>query len=96
MSQVAVSIFTKYTQNQQEQLAGMSLNLEQTNFISTQLATLAEQRLALVPDPLNYAVFIQEEANLKGQMQFAQWLLDCSLESQQQLLDIAEAQAATS
>lgn len=96
MSQVITTSFTKYQQTTQEQLAGMSLNTEQVQFIQTQLAMLAEQRLALVPDPNNYAVFIQEEANLKGQMQFAQWLLDCSQESQQQLADLAEAQAATS
>jgi hypothetical protein len=96
MSQIITTAFTKYEQTTQEQLSGMSLGIDQTQFIQTQLATMAEERLALVPDPNNYAAFIQQEAALKGQMQFAQYLLDCSLESQQQLVALAEAQAATS
>lgn len=96
MSVLAQSSFTRYDQTPQEQLAGTCLTTEQKQFIQTQLANLAEERLALVPDANNYSTFIQQEAHIKGQMQFAQYLLDCSTESETQLLAIAEAQAATS
>lgn len=96
MSTIIETAFTKYDQTEQEQLAGSVLTIDQTQFIQTQLAIAAESHLALVPDPSNYASFIQTEAELKGQMRAYQYLLDCSTISRQQLYDLASAQQATS
>lgn len=96
MSTVISSAFTRYAQTNQEQLAGSVLSGDQKQYIQNQLATIAEQRLALVPDPINYAVFIQDEAFLKGQMAAYQYMLDSSEASEDQLRALAEAQAATS
>lgn len=87
MAQLIVSTFTQYSQSQQEQLAGTLLCMEQKQFIQTEIAKIAEQRLALVPDPNNYAVFIQQESYLKGQMEAYKYLLDCASASEVQLAD---------
>lgn len=93
MSQIIPSTFTQYQQDKRELLAGMALGVEQKHFIQTQIAMLAEQRLALVPDPLHYSVFVQQEAHLKGQMDGLKYLLDCSTSAEQQHLEAAEAEA---
>lgn len=96
MSTLIQSTFARYEQTNQEQLAGSSFTYDQKQFIQNQICTLAEERIALVPEPNNYAEFIQHEAHLKGQMASLQYLLDCSLASEEQLYALAAAQAATS
>ena len=96
MSQLTESTFAKYEQSEQEQLAGTALTYDQKHFIQNQLCMIAEERIALQPDPVNYPAFIQQEAFLKGQMSAYKYLLDCSTESEKALLALAAAQAATS
>lgn len=96
MSTLIQSTFARYEQTEQEQLAGSSLTYDQKQFIQNQICTIAEERLALVPEANNYAAFIQQEAHLKGQMVALQYLLDCSLASEEQLFALAAAQAVTS
>lgn len=96
MSSIIENEFTQYSQTTQEQLAGMTLTTAQHQFIQSQIAMLAQSRLALVPDPNNYADFIQSEANYKGQMEAYKFLLDCHAAAQEQLLALAQAQQATS
>jgi hypothetical protein len=92
MSILTLNSFSQFQQTEQEQLVGTTLNTEQKQFIQTQLAKIAEQRLALTPDPLNYSVFIQQEAHLKGQMDFAKYLLDCSESSEAAVKELIAAQ----
>jgi hypothetical protein len=96
MSTPIVNQFTQYQQTEQEQLAGSTLSTDQKQFIQSQIALVAQSRLALVPDANNYASFIQTESHYKGQMDAYQYLLDCSDASEQQLLALAAAQNATS
>ncbi len=96
MSTIIENEFTQYAQTEQEQLAGMSLTIDQRQFIQSQIAMISQSRLALVPDPNNYADFIQSEAAYKGQIDAYKFLLDCHNTSQEQLLALAAAQAATS
>lgn len=96
MSQLIQSTFARYAQTEQEQLAGSVLTHDQKQFIQNQICTIAEERLAIIPEPNDYTSFIQQEAHLKGQMVALQYLLDCSTASEDQLLALAEAQAATS
>lgn len=96
MSTIIENEFTQYSQTTQEQLAGSVLSTDQQQFIQSQIAMIAQSRLALVPDPSNYAAFIQEEAHYKGQMAAFKYLLDCSTSSQEQLFALAQAQQQTS
>lgn len=91
MSQLTINTFSKFDQTEQEQLAGTHYTTEQLQFIQNQIASLAEQRLALTPDPERYNVFIQDEAHLKGQISAYMYLLDCHKATQDTLLDRAQA-----
>lgn len=91
MSQILSSTFTAYQQTEQEQLVAMSISVETQQFIQTQIVRIAEERLALKPDPNNYAEFVQSEAYLKGQLDFAKYLLDCAQDAATQMRELAEA-----
>ena len=54
------------------------LTLPQVQNVKTQIAMLAEQKIALVPEPLVSASYLQEEAYLRGQIVSLKYLLDCS------------------
>jgi hypothetical protein len=92
MSTFVRSTFTKYEFTQQEFTSASLLHEEQKRWYQSQLATLAESRIALVPDPNNYPAFIQQEAELKGQMNALQYLLDCSDAAEQEILNLAQQQ----
>lgn len=92
MAQIVINTFTAYQHTQEEELAGMSMCTEQKQFIQNQISRIAEEILALKPDPNNYSVFIQQEAYLKGQLDFAKYLLDCAIQTEQQLLEAAQNQ----
>ena len=65
---------------------------EQKMFLQNKIAEIAEQKLNAVPDPNNYAVFIQQDSYLAGQIAVLKYLLDCSLASEQLLLDSSNPQ----
>lgn len=83
MSNIVINTFTQFNLNEHEQLSGTLMSNEQKMFVQTKIAEIAEQRLALTPDPNSYASFIQQEAYLKGQMDFAKFLLDSSIASEE-------------
>lgn len=93
MSTIIPSTFTKYEFTDQEINIALALTTVQYQFIQTQIAMLAEQHLALEPDPLNYAVFIQSEAHIKGQITALKYMLDCSDEVHVRALQQAQDQA---
>jgi hypothetical protein len=93
MSRVLISSFTKYEQTEAEVLTATNLSPETKQFIQNQIVLASENRLALTPDPNNYAAFIQEEAYLKGQVAILKYLLDCSENAEQTLRDAKEAQS---
>lgn len=90
-----LTTFSQFNLTEQEQLAGTILTTDQKQYIQTQLGMIAEERLALVPDPNNYADFIQKEAFLKGQMEFARHMLDSSTASESQVVSAAQVDAGT-
>lgn len=89
MSILTESTFSSFKQTDAEQLAGTHLTEEQRHFIQNQICMIAEERISLVPDPNNYAAFIQQEAHLKGQMVAYKYLLDCSIATESVLLEAA-------
>lgn len=72
------SQYLTYSLTEAEELAGNLLIQDQKQVICNYIADLSAQILALVPDPLNYPIFIQQDAHLKGQLHAYQFLLDCS------------------
>lgn len=85
MSTLIMGTFTQFSFTEEEILGASLLHEEQKRWFQTQLATLAEQRVALIPDPNNYSSFIQQEAEIKGQMNALQYLLDCSTRAELEL-----------
>lgn len=94
MSTLVISTFTKYSHNSQEEILSQLLTTLQKENILTQIATIAEMRLALVPDANNYPAFIQQEAHYKGQMEALKYLIDCSDEAQVRALQEAQDQSS--
>lgn len=74
--------FSSYSLSDQERLAGSILSLEQSYVIQNLIAQCAEERLALMFDPVNPLKFAQQEAELKGQIIALTFLLDTSKETQ--------------
>lgn len=89
MSILVRNTFTKYEFTEQELHGASLLHEEQKRWYQTQLAILAEAHVALIPDPNNYASYIQQEAEIKGQMNALQYLLDCSDTAEQEVLEAA-------
>lgn len=83
----ALSSFATFKLSQQEELMGSIYTYEQKMFIQNKIAEVAEQKLSLIVDPINYTVFLQQEAFCAGQISILRYLLDCSLTSEQVLLD---------
>lgn len=92
MSTITRSTFTKYEFTELEFQSASLLHEEQKRWYQSQLATLAEARISLLPDPNNYSAFIQQEAELRGQMSSLQYLLDCSDLAEQAVLEAAKSQ----
>lgn len=90
MSTITRSTFTKYEFTEQEFHSASLLHEEQKRWYQTQIATLAEAKISLLPDPNNYSDFIQKESELRGQMEALQYLLDCSDAAEQVVLEAAK------
>ena len=69
------SVFTKHSLTVEETLAAVNYTALQQKFLQTQLAEIAEAKLRLKVDPKNIEFFIQQEAELAGQMTILEFLL---------------------
>ncbi len=68
--------FVSYEFTPEEIVAAATFSDLNRMYLQSQLAGIAEQKLALVFDPANPLQYAQEEAFLKGQMTMLQFLLD--------------------
>lgn len=75
---IGKSSFTKYILNESETITSQLLTQPQKENIQNLLCEAAEMRLALVFNPLNPSVFIQEEAGLSGRITILKYLLEAS------------------
>jgi len=87
------STFARFKLSEQETLVGSVLTYEQKLVIQNKLSEIADSKLALTVDPNNYAAYIQQESYLAGQLGILRYILDCSLASEQVLLDDAKQAA---
>lgn len=62
--------------DEKELRAAQILNPSNLQFIKSQLAIEKQRKENLVPDPNNYAEFIQQEAHIKGAISAYQFLID--------------------
>jgi hypothetical protein len=85
MATVKQNTFTSYEFTTREMLSGSILTTEQKNVIQNELASIAEQRLAIDYDPEHQLAFVQQEAFLKGQISILRVMLIRSDECEMQL-----------
>ena len=89
MPVLQTNTFTTYSLSVLETLSASVLSIEQKCLFQTDLALIAEQRLALDIDFSNPTKFAQDEAFLKGQMSILRVMLLRSEESEIQLKTMA-------
>ena len=75
MATIIPSKFTKYNLTHDELLSGKILTDTQRMVISNLLADIASEKLTLKYDPLNPYLFVQQEAELQGQLGILDLLL---------------------
>ena len=93
MPQLRVNIFTTYALTQQEEETGQVFTLEQKRVLQNKLADIAQDKLNTLFTPNDVLSYTQKEAELRGQMNSIQWLLDTSDEIElQQASRLAEQQ----
>lgn len=85
MAHITTNSFSSYILTDEERLHGALLTLTQKQLIQNEIATIAEEKLALEVDPNNVMPFIQAEAGLAGQMAALKWLLDLSEASEEEI-----------
>lgn len=78
MANLIVNNFTEYELTEEELLQSHILNELQTKLLQTRLAQSSLQRLSIKVDTNNIQAFIQEEAELKGEVNILTWLLEAS------------------
>jgi hypothetical protein len=79
MSRMIANSFVSYELTPQEEQAGTILSHNQKMVLQNKLCLIAEAKLALTFDPSNIQKFLQEEAELQGQLGILTWLLESSL-----------------
>jgi hypothetical protein len=78
MSTQISNTFTSYSLTSEELQQGSILTSLQKQCIQNQISALAEQKLRLKYDPVNPMTFLQEEAELQGQLIALQYLFTLS------------------
>lgn len=80
------SSFISYTLTEDELLFGSVFSLGQKQCIQNQISNLAEQKITLRYDPANPMMFVQQDAELQGQIIALKYLITLSDSAEQQLL----------
>lgn len=78
MSQINPNKFTSYTLSPLEEKSGYLLQPATILVLRNELSTAAELKISITIDPNNTLPFIQEEAYIRGKMEFIEWLLAMS------------------
>ena len=83
MAHIAVNKFTTYTLSAEELEQASYFNDFQRMLMQNEIARAAEEKVALKFDPSNPLAFAQREAELQGQMEILEYILNLSTISQQ-------------
>ena len=76
MATLLSSTFTRYELSEDELKSGMTLTTENRQVLQNMLADSAELKINLVFNPESPGNFIQDEANLAGQIRILRFILD--------------------
>lgn len=79
------SAFQSWVLTPQEELQGSIYTITQKQVIQNRITELAHSRINLAYDPLNPAVFMQQDADLRGQILALSSLLDQSAIAENQV-----------
>lgn len=74
MSTQVPNKFTSYQLTAEEEKAGFILTQNNIQVFQNELALTAEAKITLTFDPANPSVFLQQEAYLRGKLEFIEWL----------------------
>ena len=77
--------FVSYALTTAEEQAGTILSQPQKMVLQNKLCQLAETKLRLTFDPDNIQKYLQEEAELQGQLGILTWILESSSQVESQL-----------
>ena len=80
MARVIPNIFTSYVLTPDELKSGQSLSLVQIRVMQNLMSEAAQERVNLIYDPLNPLLFVQRDAELKGQIGILTYLINYSNE----------------
>jgi hypothetical protein len=83
--------FTTFKLSQEETLQGSVLNFNQKAVIQNQIADVCEQILGLSYNPSEPLKFVQQDAELKGQLAILRFILLRSEESENQLKSLQQS-----
>jgi len=76
MSKLLTSLYTKYEFTPDETIQATSFTDLQLQFLQTELAIAAEEKITATYDPLNPVSYAQREAELTGKMLVLQYLIE--------------------
>jgi len=85
MSQMIANSFVSYALTTAEEQAGTILSQPQKMVLQNKLCQLAETKLRLTFDPDNIQKYLQEEAELQGQLGILTWIFESSSQVEAQL-----------
>jgi len=83
--------FVSYVMSQDEISIGSVLTTLQKQCIQNQICSLAEQKLALKYSPENPMLFLQQEAELQGQLNALKYLIILSESAEASLIQSANS-----
>ena len=86
MAKLIPNAFSTFELTEDEDKQGSILTITQQQVIQNKIAEAAQQQLNLVYDTKDPLKFVQEQAYLKGQLDFGQYLIDLTAN----VLDIVE------
>jgi translation initiation factor 2 beta subunit (eIF-2beta)/eIF-5 len=82
MPKALETLFTKYSFTPEEMVQASIFTTIQKQLLQTKIAELAEEKALLKFDPKEFQTFLQREAELQGQINSLQWILNSSQEAE--------------
>lgn len=83
MAELAVNNFAAWRLSEEEEKEGCIFTITQTQVLQNELSIVADSLIALKYTPDEPLLFTQQEAELRGKLEFIQYLLDRSIALQQ-------------
>ena len=92
MATQIINDFTEYSFTTEELLSAAVFSDANILYLRTKLAKYAQQKINLAPEPEISAVYMQQEAELRGKIDMLRELIDDSQDLQRKLIDMTKEQ----